>query len=52
MKYVDIVKDVLNLVPIYFIATELAGLPIKTDQTPHGAFRDTDLHDMFKDVSK
>ncbi|THH03822.1 hypothetical protein EW145_g5979 [Phellinidium pouzarii] len=50
LKYVDIVKDVINLVPIYFIATELAGLPIKTLETSHGEFADTEFADMFADV--
>ncbi|KAI5117214.1 hypothetical protein M0805_003501 [Coniferiporia weirii] len=49
-KYVDIVKHVTNLVPVYFIATEIAGLPIKTDKTPRGEFLDTELAEMFADV--
>lgn len=50
--HVDIVKDVINLVPVYFISTELLGLPIKTAQTPHGAFRDVELHEQFANICK
>lgn len=52
LKYVDIVRDVANLVPVYFIATELMGLPLKTEQTPHGLYRDTELAEKFADVGK
>ena len=50
--HLDIVKDVINLVPVYFITTELLGLPIKTDQSPHGAYRDVELYEMFSDICK
>ncbi|KAH8108998.1 heme peroxidase [Phellopilus nigrolimitatus] len=50
LKYVDIIKNVINLVPVYFISTELLGLPIKTEQTPHGMFYDTELAGMLADV--
>ncbi|EJD08383.1 heme peroxidase [Fomitiporia mediterranea MF3/22] len=50
VKYIDVVRDVINLVPVYFVATELMGLPIKTDDTPRGLFRDTEFAAMFMDV--
>ncbi|KAL5504779.1 hypothetical protein ACEPAH_7442 [Sanghuangporus vaninii] len=49
-KFVDIVHDVINLAPVYFVATELLGIPIKTEQTPHGLFRDAECASMFADI--
>ena len=50
LRTVDIVKDVINLVPVYFIANELTGLPIKTAETPHGVFREKGLYEMFATI--
>jgi hypothetical protein len=49
-RYVDIVKDVINLVPVYWFADELAGLEMKTRANPEGYYRDQDLYDKFADV--
>ena len=51
-KLIDIVRDVINLVPAYFVATELLGLPLKTQQTPNGLFRDTECADMLAEICK
>lgn len=52
LRTVDIVKDVINLLPVYFIASELAGLPIKNAETPHGVFKEKGLYEMFSNICK
>ena len=52
MRYVDIVRDVISLVPVYFAGTDLLGLPIKTTETPHGLYRGSELIAKFEDVCK
>ncbi|KLO17167.1 heme peroxidase [Schizopora paradoxa] len=49
-RRVDIVRDVVNLVPVYLISTELLGLPIKTEETPRGLFRDQEIYEMFANL--
>jgi len=44
------VKDVINLLPIYWIADEIFDLQMKTKSNPHGSNRDQDLYDKFADV--
>jgi linoleate 10R-lipoxygenase len=61
-------RDVLNLVPVHFVATVLvrlqfcfiwlmysmicsqAGLPLKTDQNPHGIYMERELLQMLRDI--
>ncbi|EPQ51552.1 heme peroxidase [Gloeophyllum trabeum ATCC 11539] len=50
-KYVDIVKDVINLVPVHWIANEVLGLPLKTDANPRGSLREHELYRRLANVS-
>ena len=50
--FVDIVKDVINLVPVYFTSMEIAGLPLKTKDTPHGVYEDEKMAEMARDVAR
>ncbi|KAF8512919.1 linoleate diol synthase [Gautieria morchelliformis] len=49
-RSIDIVGDVLNLVPIHFVSIVLAGFPLKTKQNPHGIYMDRQLMTMLRDV--
>lgn len=49
---VDILKDVINLVPVYFASMEVAGLPMKTRDAPQGVYADTELAGMVRDVAR
>ena len=51
-RYVDIVRDVIKLIPIYFVSTDLMGLPIKTELTRRGLYRASEFSAMFEDVCK
>ena len=52
LKYVDIVRNVINLVPVYFVSTELLGVPLKTVQTPFGLVRDVECASLFAEACK
>ncbi|KAF8519048.1 linoleate diol synthase [Hysterangium stoloniferum] len=47
---VDLVGEVLNLVPVHFAATAIAGLPLKTETTPRGIYTEHELQQMLRDV--
>jgi len=49
--YVDIVKDVINLLPIYWIANELFDFEMKTQSNPSGIYRYPELYEQFANVS-
>lgn len=47
---VNIVRDVLKLVPLHWAATEIAGIPLKTKEHPHGVFTESQLFDMLAEI--
>ncbi|OAX41520.1 heme peroxidase [Rhizopogon vinicolor AM-OR11-026] len=47
---VNIVRDVLKLVPLTWVATEVAGITLKTKQHPHGVFTESQLFDMVSEI--
>ncbi|KAG1881160.1 heme peroxidase [Suillus subluteus] len=47
---VNIVRDVLKFVPLHWAATEVAGIPLKTKQNPHGVFTESQLFDMLGEI--
>ncbi|RDB26685.1 Linoleate 10R-lipoxygenase [Hypsizygus marmoreus] len=51
-KYLDIVGDVINLLPVHWIAEEIIGLPLKTDTNQRGAWYEDDLYKQFADVGR
>ncbi|THH14008.1 hypothetical protein EW146_g6268 [Bondarzewia mesenterica] len=50
-KYIDIVKDVINLLPVHWITNEIIGLPVKSVGNMYGVFREQQLYTMFAGVS-
>ncbi|KAA1469100.1 linoleate diol synthase, partial [Dentipellis sp. KUC8613] len=48
-KNVDIVRDVLRYLPLHWVATELAGLSLKTDKDSSGVYTEAQLYDMLAD---
>ncbi|KAF9465406.1 heme peroxidase [Collybia nuda] len=51
-KYVDIVRDVINLLPVHWISEQILGLPLKTITNPHGAWYEQEVYTMFADVGR
>ncbi|KAG2350116.1 heme peroxidase [Suillus weaverae] len=47
---VNIVRDVLKVVPLSWAATEVAGIPLKTKQHPDGVFTESQLFDMLSEI--
>ncbi|KAI0946866.1 hypothetical protein AcW1_010202 [Taiwanofungus camphoratus] len=47
VRYVDVVKNVINLVPVYWIANEIVGLPMKTAENSRGVYREHELFEKF-----
>ncbi|EGN96758.1 hypothetical protein SERLA73DRAFT_93339 [Serpula lacrymans var. lacrymans S7.3] len=50
VRGVNVVRDVLKYVPIYWAATEVAGIRIKSKESPHGAFGEQELYDMLGEI--
>lgn len=46
----DLVRNVLRTVPIYWAATEVAGIPLKTKEHPQGAYTPNELYDILADI--
>ncbi|KAJ7115970.1 linoleate diol synthase, partial [Mycena epipterygia] len=46
---VDIVRDVLKIVPIYWVA-DIAGIQLKTKETPDGDYTPLALYDMLSEI--
>jgi len=44
---VDIVRDVVNIVPVHWAATQIAGLPLKTRDHPNGAHTELEIYQML-----
>lgn len=45
-KQLDVIKDVINVVPIHWIASKV-GIPLKTNETPLGLVTVYDLHNTL-----
>ncbi|KAG8894697.1 hypothetical protein FRB99_001047 [Tulasnella sp. 403] len=43
-RSVDIVRDVLNLVPVHWVSRKVAGIPLKTPQTPDGVHTEQEVY--------
>ncbi|TFK37038.1 heme peroxidase [Crucibulum laeve] len=52
VKYLDIVKDVINLIPIRWICEEVAGLPLKTTTNPKGRWYEDDACARFSEIAR
>ncbi|KAG2138289.1 heme peroxidase [Suillus clintonianus] len=49
-RAVNIVRDVLKVIPLSWAATEVAGIPLKTKQHPDGVFTESQLFDMLSEI--
>ncbi|KAG8910032.1 hypothetical protein FRC01_006585 [Tulasnella sp. 417] len=47
---INIVRDVLNILPIYFVSEHVLGLPLKTSVNPHGSALDQEVYIKFKEI--
>ncbi|KAG9033594.1 hypothetical protein FS837_002420 [Tulasnella sp. UAMH 9824] len=47
---VNVVRDVINLLPVYFISEHVLGLPLKTPENPHGSALDQEVYLKFKEI--
>ncbi|KAF8966303.1 linoleate diol synthase [Flammula alnicola] len=47
---VDIVRQVLKILPVYWVATDLAGIQLKTKEHPHGVYTAAELSDVLGDI--
>ncbi|KAG6844776.1 hypothetical protein H0H87_003894 [Tephrocybe sp. NHM501043] len=47
---VDIVRDVLKHVPVYWAASELAGFDLKTKENPGGLYTPEELYQILGDI--
>ncbi|KZT00985.1 heme peroxidase [Laetiporus sulphureus 93-53] len=45
--YVDIIRDVINLVSVHWAADKLCGISLKTKATPRGIFTEQEVYTMF-----
>ncbi|KAF9447624.1 heme peroxidase [Macrolepiota fuliginosa MF-IS2] len=50
--YVDIVKDVIDLLPVHWICEEVAHLPLKSHCNPEGEWREEDTCAQWADVAR
>ncbi|CAE6468800.1 unnamed protein product [Rhizoctonia solani] len=46
-RTVDIVRDVLNLVPVYWVSQEMAGLPLKCKGNEDGLITEQEIYQMM-----
>ncbi|GLB41098.1 putative animal haem peroxidase [Lyophyllum shimeji] len=51
-KTLDIVQDVINLLPIHWISEEIIGLPLKTATNKDGTWYEQDVYKKFADVGR
>ncbi|KAI0246364.1 heme peroxidase [Lactifluus subvellereus] len=49
--YLDIVRDVINLLPVHWLSTHILGLPLKTQENPHGTVREQELYGQFANIA-
>jgi len=49
-RSVNVVRDVLNLLPLHFISNFILGLPLKTVERPHGSLLDQEVYLKLKEI--
>lgn len=52
VRFVDVVKDVINILPIHWISQEIAGLPLKTEANPSGLWYEQITYEKFAEISE
>jgi len=50
-NYIDIVRDVINLVPVYWLSDNIIGLPLKIEGNQRGTYREQDLYNWFANIA-
>lgn len=50
-NYIDIVRDVINLLPVHWLSNDIIGLPLKIEGNPRGTYREQDLYNWFADIA-
>ncbi|KAI0051062.1 heme peroxidase [Auriscalpium vulgare] len=50
-RYVDVVRDVINVLPIHWLANDILGLPLKSAQNPTGTLEQQELYSNFADIA-
>ncbi|KAH9475928.1 Linoleate 10R-lipoxygenase [Psilocybe cubensis] len=50
--YVDIVRDVINLLPVHWICEEIAGLPLKSGLNPRGIWYEQETCERFEHIAR
>ncbi|KXN88689.1 Linoleate 10R-lipoxygenase [Leucoagaricus sp. SymC.cos] len=51
-SYVDIVKDVIDLLPVHMICEDITGLPLKWQGNPRGSLYEQETCDKFADIGR
>jgi len=51
MPYLDIVGQVINFIPVYWLSNYIIGLPLKTNKNPRGAFTEEELYHSFANIT-
>ncbi|KAJ8508992.1 hypothetical protein ONZ45_g8792 [Pleurotus djamor] len=49
-NYIDVIKDVINMVACKFAAEKLCGIQVKSETNPSGIFTEKELFDMLVDL--
>jgi len=49
-NYVDIVRDVINVISVHWAADRLCGIPLKTKDNPTGLYTEQEVYDMFATI--
>ncbi|KIM44733.1 hypothetical protein M413DRAFT_442688 [Hebeloma cylindrosporum] len=47
---VDVVRQVIRFLPVHWVATDLAGIQLKTKDHPHGSYTPEELHDALGEI--
>ncbi|KAG8877662.1 hypothetical protein FRB98_006589 [Tulasnella sp. 332] len=50
LRSIDIVQEVLNLVPVHWISHHIAGIPMKTKANPNGAYTEQEVYQFMETV--
>jgi linoleate 10R-lipoxygenase len=50
LKAVDVVRDVLKVVPVLWVASEVVGIPLKTEAHPQGHYTVSELYNILGDI--
>ncbi|KAF8908079.1 heme peroxidase [Gymnopilus junonius] len=51
ITYVDIVRDVVNLLPVYWLCEQVVGFPLKTETHLDGTLYDLQTYEKFAEIA-